>query len=74
MAQPELHQTSSVPTQTLTTAAGALWTSVREVIALWHGRARQRSELARLEPWQLRDMGIARSEAASEANKPFWRA
>ncbi|WP_425037969.1 DUF1127 domain-containing protein [Primorskyibacter sp. S187A] len=34
--------------------------------------ARQRRDLSRLDDAQLRDMGLSRSDAASEANRPAW--
>lgn len=46
-------------------AAAAIWT--------WHERARMRRQLAMLDDRLLRDIGITRLEARSEAEKPFWR-
>jgi uncharacterized protein YjiS (DUF1127 family) len=43
------------------------------IIARWIERARQRNALARLDDAMLRDIGITRSEAAREWEKPFWR-
>jgi uncharacterized protein YjiS (DUF1127 family) len=43
------------------------------LVRLWHERARQRSHLAALDARMLRDIGITRSEAAREYEKPFWR-
>jgi len=43
------------------------------LVRLWHERARQRSHLAALDARMLRDIGITRSEAARECEKPFWR-
>ncbi len=45
-----------------------------ETLALWHERDRQRRQLASLDGRFLRDIGISSSDAAYEANKPFWRA
>ncbi|HEV7458446.1 MAG TPA: DUF1127 domain-containing protein [Roseococcus sp.] len=36
-------------------------------------RRRSRRLLAQLDARQLHDIGISRSEAAAEAQKPFWR-
>ncbi len=36
-------------------------------------RRRERLSLARLDPHLLRDIGLARDEAATEAAKPFWQ-
>lgn len=43
-----------------------------ELIRYWHGRARQRRQLALLEPRLLRDIGIRREDALAEAAKWFW--
>jgi len=42
--------------------------------ALWHQRARQRRQLARLDDALLKDIGLTRCDAETEAAKPFWRA
>ncbi|WP_432695544.1 DUF1127 domain-containing protein [Marinobacterium sp. YM272] len=39
----------------------------------WHARARQRRQLATLPPEMLKDIGVSRTDALKEANKPFWR-
>jgi uncharacterized protein YjiS (DUF1127 family) len=36
-------------------------------------RARQRRLLAALDDRTLRDIGVTRSDAGAEANKPFWQ-
>lgn len=36
-------------------------------------RVRQRHTLARLDDRSLRDIGITRTDALAEANKPFWQ-
>lgn len=36
-------------------------------------RNRQRRALSKLEDHHLRDIGITRTEATREADKPFWR-
>jgi len=46
---------------------------VAGLIALWQERSRQRRALMKLDDRMLRDIGIARSEAEYEADKPFWR-
>jgi uncharacterized protein YjiS (DUF1127 family) len=43
------------------------------LIARWIERSRQRQALAALDDHQLRDIGITRSAALGEAEKPFWR-
>ncbi len=47
--------------------------AVRALI-LWHKRSRDRARLAAMEPYLLRDIGLTREQADSEAAKPFWRA
>jgi uncharacterized protein YjiS (DUF1127 family) len=39
----------------------------------WHVRSVQRAELARWSEYDLHDIGLSRSEVASEIDKPFWR-
>ena len=41
---------------------------------LWHGRWKQRRDLAGLNGHLLRDIGVTPREAFREAGKPFWRA
>ena len=36
-------------------------------------RSRQRRALASLSTYQLRDIGLSRSDVADEVAKPFWR-
>ena len=43
-------------------------------LILWHKRSRDRARLAAMEPYLLRDIGLTREQADSEAAKPFWRA
>jgi len=44
------------------------------LLGCWVARRRERRELARLDLRMLRDIGVTPSEAAGEADKPFWRA
>src|SRR5215469_1369513 len=46
-----------------------VWATLRE----WRRRKNGRLELARLDERMLRDIGLTRSEADYEINKPFWR-
>jgi uncharacterized protein YjiS (DUF1127 family) len=45
-------------------------------LGLWMDRSRQRKqlgELAELNDYLLKDIGVSREEAMREAEKPFWR-
>ena len=45
-------------------------------LLFWNARSRQRSqlgELADLNNYLLKDIGLTREEALREAEKPFWR-
>jgi uncharacterized protein YjiS (DUF1127 family) len=44
------------------------------LVLTWERRARERQELATIEPRLLRDMGIPEDAARREARKPFWQA
>jgi uncharacterized protein YjiS (DUF1127 family) len=46
---------------------------VAETIRGWARRIKQRRALADLDDRLLEDVGITRSAAAVEANKPFWK-
>ena len=72
MAQADLHQSSSEVSLSMAQIRG-LWRGFAAVIAMWQSRAKQRRELQELESWALRDLGLSKAEAASEAAKPFWR-
>jgi uncharacterized protein YjiS (DUF1127 family) len=39
----------------------------------WQERSRQRAMLATIDEHLLRDLGLTRSEAQEEYQKPFWR-
>jgi uncharacterized protein YjiS (DUF1127 family) len=40
---------------------------------LWAERARQRRQLAELDDYMLRDIGLSRADVASELRKSFWQ-
>lgn len=46
---------------------------VADTVWTWRDRARTRRHLAMLDDRLLRDIGITRFDARSEAAKPFWR-
>jgi uncharacterized protein YjiS (DUF1127 family) len=43
------------------------------MLLAWHERARQRRTLLTLDDCMLKDIGVSRTDAELEANKPFWR-
>lgn len=49
-----------------------LLTTIANAIVGWADRANQRRALAEMDSYQLRDLGISRTDARQEANKPFW--
>ena len=42
-------------------------------LLLWHGRHRQRCDLAELEDHHLLDLGLTREDVRRECAKSFWR-
>lgn len=50
----------------------ALWQRVLHKLVYWHELARQRRQLASLSDAMLKDIGLSRSQAYGEANRPFW--
>jgi len=42
-------------------------------VLLWAERARQRRQLAELDAYMLRDIGLTRADVASEIRKSFWQ-
>lgn len=53
-----------------TRTQASLWSRIHSALAL----IRQRRALAKLSKEELRDIGISRSEADTEASRPFWDA
>ncbi len=54
--------------ETLATQAASLLTMLLE----WRERARSRHQLAGLDDYMLRDIGVDRASAAAESDKAFW--
>lgn len=56
----------------------AYWLMARGVthaalrVLAWQDRARSRRQLANLDEYLLRDIGISRADMAREVGKPFW--
>ena len=48
--------------------------ALAQQLATWDLRLQARRGIARLDPHLLRDIGLDPMTAASEAQKPFWRA
>ena len=46
---------------------------IAATLALWRARQRMREALGKVDARSLRDAGITPSQAAFEANQPFWR-
>jgi uncharacterized protein YjiS (DUF1127 family) len=44
-----------------------------EAVLTWAERGRQRRQLAELNDYMLRDIGLTRADVAAETGKPFWR-
>jgi uncharacterized protein YjiS (DUF1127 family) len=66
---------STFSPQSMTNNHGlGLFAQLSETLHLWSERRRQRFELARWSDRDLHDVGLAWSDVAREAEKPFWRA
>lgn len=50
-----------------------LFGAAMQVVLAWETRRRMRTDLARLDPHLLRDIGVNPDAAMAEASKPFWR-
>ncbi len=53
--------------------AVAPFVAAARLVETWRRRARERSEMAKLDHRALRDLGLSVSQVQFEANKPFWR-
>jgi len=50
------------------------WFSIlRSQLDIWKERSRQRKALTQLSPYLLKDIGVSRSDAINEIQKPFWK-
>ncbi len=54
--------------------AGTAVANIATTLLVWHERARQRRQLLALNDRALQDFGRSLADAASEGDKPFWRA
>ena len=62
------------PPRNQSAAVPRLAPGLTRLLSRWQKRYCSRRALARLEAWQLQDIGVSRCHAAREAAKPFWRA
>lgn len=46
---------------------------LRDTVGTWLRRSRGRRQLARFNAYELRDLGLSRSDASREVAKPFWQ-
>jgi uncharacterized protein YjiS (DUF1127 family) len=46
--------------------------SLRAAFAAWRERVRQRDELAQLDDWTRRDLGVGEADVWNEVRRPFW--
>lgn len=51
------------------------WAATRAVglVLTWQQRARERHQLARMDEYGLKDIGLSRVDVMREADKPFWQ-
>ena len=54
-------------------ATQSLFARVFATVQTWVRRSRGRSELAELDEYTLRDIGLARSQVENERDKFFWQ-
>jgi uncharacterized protein YjiS (DUF1127 family) len=50
----------------------ACWSNLQAVFTKWRHRIRTRYDLERLNERELADMGMTRTDAFNETQKPFW--
>jgi uncharacterized protein YjiS (DUF1127 family) len=50
------------------------WSQVKHSVAEWRRRSHSRHELESFSDLTLRDIGLTRCDAQTEAAKPFWMA
>ncbi len=51
----------------------ALCVVIIDTLLMWTERASSRRDLMKLDHRQLKDIGVSRFDAVTEAQKPFWR-
>jgi uncharacterized protein YjiS (DUF1127 family) len=72
--------TGTAPASETPATTRRLWPRIRHALAaavttvfLWWRRSQERRLLASLDGRALKDMGISRTDALGEYEKPFWR-
>jgi uncharacterized protein YjiS (DUF1127 family) len=70
MRSENLHLNQTHPTSL---QQGALQ-RLTDTLLSWQRRARERAELAHLDAWNLRDLGLSEGDVALEASKSCWKA
>lgn len=68
---PPARERRSDGSSAIATVSG-VWRSLLKLLAVWGKRNRSRRDLAELDDYMLKDIGLTRAEACSEAGKPFW--
>ena len=63
----------SILSQPGTPLAARMAVGFAVLVTKWATRRRTRLALSRLEPWQLRDVGLTPTEADFESRRVFWR-
>lgn len=58
---------------TVAAAPARLLRGAVETLLAWQHRATERQQLAALSDYDLKDVGLTRTDAIMEARKPFWQ-
>lgn len=64
---------ASLSAHAVAAAPARLLRGAVETLLAWQHRAAERQQLAALSDYDLKDVGLTRSDAQMEAQKPFWR-
>ena len=64
---------SQFSTHTVAAAPARLLHGAVETLLRWQHRIAERQQLAALSDYDLKDVGLTRSDAQMEVEKPFWR-
>lgn len=63
----------NVSASTVAAAPARLLRGAVETLLAWQHRAAERQQLAALSDYDLKDVGLTRTDAVMEARKPFWQ-